>query len=226
MSYILDALTRSEQERNRGSVPDLHTVQLPFPRFEGPRASRTAYLVAGLLLAGAAAVGAWQHYEPAQGKSAPMPAEPIALQRPQPLPAMPKPPPPAPLDPVPSEKPAADDPPPMRVAPAAKNPRPSPPPIATARATVPPAQSAPRKPATQAREERALPPSELPVALQKELPPLAISGFADSRETGRMAIVNGRVVVEGDEFAGLTVEQIAPGSLTLRYKDHRFRQAY
>jgi len=221
MSYILDALTRSEQERNRGSVPDLHTVQAPAPRAEGPVTPRTGYLVAGVLLAAAGATAGWlQTHGATRGESVPVQIEPIALRQPQVLPAVATPSMPAPPD-ASVEK---QSPLPVQVAPKATIEKPAPA-LATARAAVAAPQPAPRSPA-RSREERVPPPSELPAAVQKELPPLEIYGFADSRETGRMAVINGRVVVEGDEVAGLTVETIAPGALTLRYKDQRFRRTY
>jgi general secretion pathway protein B len=218
MSYILDALTRSEQERNRGTVPELHTVQAPFPRSETASGLRARYLVAGVLLAGVGAAAGWLHsYDAGGGNAATAQTEPAALQRPQVVAAVATPSIRAPSDklaepaPVPplSVAPAEDPAPPARVAPKPKKEKPT--------------QKAPE--ATRPRNERVLP-SEPSAALQAELPKLEVTGFADSRDTGRMALINGRVVVEGDEFAGLTVEQIAPGSVTLRYKGHRFRQSY
>ena len=226
MSYILDALTRSEQERNRGSVPDLHTAQAPFPRREAPSGPRARYLVASVLLAGVGAAAGWLHsYDAARGNSVTAQTEPVALQRPQVLAAVA-----TPSIPAPSDEPAEAEPvPPRSIAPA-EDPRPrarEAPPARVApklRKEKPP-QKTPDAQATHPRDD-GVPPSEPPAALQKELPALEISGFANSRDTGRMALINGRVVVEGDEFAGLIVEQIAPGSVTLRYKGHRFRQSY
>lgn len=216
MSYILDALTRSEQQRNRGSVPDLHTVQAPLPQRETPSGSRAGYFAAGILLAGVGAAAVWLHALDSGGaKSASMQTEPLALQRPQVLAAA------TPPIPAPSTKLAEQETrPPLSGAPVDDPPLP-------ARIPSKPKKEKPtQKPpeATRPRNERV--PGELPAALQNELPKLEISGFADSRDTGRMALINGRVVVEGDEFAGLTVETIAPHSVTLRYKDQRFRQSY
>jgi len=222
MSYILDALTRSEQERNRGSVPDVHTVQAPFRQTEAPRRSHAGLLVVSVLLAGGGAAAAgWLHVQdPDRGKSASMQAEPVAIGRPQVLAAAATPSIPAFPDP-----PAAKDPQPSVPVTLAEDPRP------TVRAAAKPKNEKPSRPAAVTARASATPPptagsGELPDALQKELAQLAISGFADSRDTGRMAVINGRVVVEGDEVVGLTVERIAPHSLTLRYKDQRIRHSY
>ncbi len=58
MSYILDALTKSQQQRQAGDVPTLSTLQLPlYPA----KAARTRYVnVALMLLAGAAVLFALQ----------------------------------------------------------------------------------------------------------------------------------------------------------------------
>jgi len=217
MSYILDALTRSEQERNRGSVPDLHTVQAPFAQSEDPRVASTGYLAIASLLACAGAVAAWLHAHGAISEKPSVRTESVALQRVQILPV-----PPETSYPAPSNESAGEETQPPT--PVATKPKKEKPPVLPLAARVPAAP--PQPAATRSRDERASLPSELPAALQKELAQLAIYGFADSPETGRMAIINGRVVVEGDEFGGLTVERIAPGNLTLRYKDHRFRQSY
>ena len=218
MSYILDALTRSEQQRNRGSVPDLHTVQAPLPRREASSGTPAFYLISGVLLVGVAAAAVWlQANDAARGNPASVQAESVTLQRPQVVAAVA-----TPSAPATSDEPAVREPlPPLSVAPAEE-------PMPPARVAPKPKKEKPPQKApetTRPRNERVLP-SEPPAALQNELPKLEITGFADSRDTGRMALINGRVVVEGDEFAGLTVEQIAPHSVTLRYKDQRFRQSY
>jgi general secretion pathway protein B len=50
MSYILDALKKSDQERQRGAVPNLHTVQMPVARESRRRSRWSSLLVLALLL--------------------------------------------------------------------------------------------------------------------------------------------------------------------------------
>lgn len=73
MSYILDALRKSEQQRLRGAAPGLLTVQMP------PEAdSQPAYLIYGLiaaaLISAGVAIGWWRPWQQAHGSSAPEPA--------------------------------------------------------------------------------------------------------------------------------------------------------
>lgn len=102
MSYILDALKKSEQERKKGSVPGLGTIQgLPGGRFEDNWPIR--YYIAGtLVLLVATAAFVWvflREPDPSQIK--------IAAPTPPPLSAAPV----ATLAPkgIPSEKPATRD---------------------------------------------------------------------------------------------------------------------
>ncbi len=50
MSYILDALRKSDQERQRGTVPNLHSIQVPVGREPGRRIRWLHVLVLALLL--------------------------------------------------------------------------------------------------------------------------------------------------------------------------------
>lgn len=65
MSYILDALQKSEHARHRGKVPDLNTLPETTPSVARPGArSRPPYLAAGFALALAAAIlGWWRPWE-------------------------------------------------------------------------------------------------------------------------------------------------------------------
>jgi general secretion pathway protein B len=80
MSYILDALKKSERKRPPGSVPDLFTVQGPLPP-PADRRRRTAG-VAALAIVGLAAVLGWVWF---QGRERPVvetPAQPAVPARP------------------------------------------------------------------------------------------------------------------------------------------------
>jgi len=70
MSYILEALQKSEHARHRGKVPDLNTLPETTPNVAGHAASsRPPYLAAGFALALAAAVlGWWRPWQAPQPK--------------------------------------------------------------------------------------------------------------------------------------------------------------
>lgn len=221
MSYILDALTKSEQERTRGSVPDLHTVQVSFPLSGIRSAGHGRYLIVTILVAAAAAGGGWMHArnapvreppsavrpQPAQAVAASVPAPAASAKVPRYLPAE--------RSPKQAEKTERS----VALAPAAA-PAPS-------RAPEPPPQKIAGTLSAVPADDRVINPNELPPELQKQLPGITISGFADAPGSGRMVVINGRVIQEGDELAvGLKVEEIAPGSVTLRYKGYRIRQPY
>ncbi|MBI5099522.1 MAG: general secretion pathway protein GspB [Nitrospirae bacterium] len=60
MSFILDALKKLEQKRQRGSVPDLMTVHVPFPQ-EPKKRLIWPYFVLGALILNAIILTAWLH---------------------------------------------------------------------------------------------------------------------------------------------------------------------
>src|SRR5690349_16146702 len=62
MSYILDALRKADAERERGSVPGLHTQSVPAVSGDAPAPPRgvpVAWVVAGASAVAVAAVLAW-----------------------------------------------------------------------------------------------------------------------------------------------------------------------
>lgn len=209
MSYILDALRRAEadRERERGQLPGLHTPG-PAAADLAPTTPRTRgwpWAAAGLLLAGLAA-GAWWRGSapPAPAPAAPpltaatAPAQPEA----RPVPTQVATPPAAtPSAPVTNYLPPTPAP-ALIVAPA-----PAPAPVATASAPPP----------------RAI---ELPEALRREIPRLAISGSVYSDDpASRFVIINGEVQREGARLGpDLVLEQIGPRELVLRFKSQRYRQ--
>ena len=68
--------------------------------------------------------------------------------------------------------------------------------------------------------------TELPLAIQQELPPLSISVHAYSaKESDRLVGVNGRLLHQGDEVApGFKLEEITPSGMVFSYKGYRFRR--
>jgi general secretion pathway protein B len=66
---------------------------------------------------------------------------------------------------------------------------------------------------------------DLPAALLKELPPLQIAGFIHDEQAGSMVMVDDKLLHEGDEIApGLRLEKILGDGALFSYKGYRFRR--
>ena len=63
MSYILDALKKSEKEKNRGTVPDILTVQEPIA-YDRKKRNILLSLIALALLVNAAVLIWWLTFSP------------------------------------------------------------------------------------------------------------------------------------------------------------------
>jgi general secretion pathway protein B len=236
MSYILDALRKSDQQRQRGAAPTLHAGQTTAAAPKQP-----AFLVYGLLavvLVGAGMAIGW--LRPWQ-QAAPGRAELVAAK---PLESTPRQPPPAPTEMAPQPKPEPqlrNAAPPAQTAPApalapAKPRRPArakPEPRSTRPEadTASPARTAAPAPAVgtaadAARVQTVISMAELPLALQQELPPMTISVHAYSGNPGaRLVGIDNRILREGDYvIPGLELEEITPDGMIFGYKGYRFRR--
>lgn len=206
MSYILEALRRSQAERERGQVPGLNAqpaavAALPTQR-EGPPWRWVLPLGALAVVALLLALWAWRSAPGAATNPAPVSATPAAVA-PAPAPL------PAPL-PVVVSAPAA----PPSPAPAVNT---APSSAVPASAVVPAAPPPPR----------ALRLSELSAEQRRELPSMSLGGsvYSDSA-LSRFVIVNGQVVREGETAApGVVVDSIGPKSVRLRWRDMRIELA-
>jgi general secretion pathway protein B len=254
MSYILDALRKSEQQRQRGAAPTL-SLEQPAAAAPKPRAYLAYGVLAAVLLGAGIAIGwlrPWQE-EPAAPAVRIAAAPPSASAVRQP--------PPAPTDSATRLAPGAQV---QDAAPAAQVA------AASAAVTVPAAATAsaqvlapaavpvpakPRLPASARAEVRGKPKAgavavpgnaaspepppvaaapaqtvvslaELPLALQQELPAMTISVHAYSARPGdRLVGINNRMLHEGDSVApGLQLEQITPEGMVFEYKGYRFRR--
>ena len=226
MSYILDALQRADAERTRGNVPTLNARPLASPAASPSltTAQRAGLAVAGLVVLLLVAAWAWWIW----GSAAPQPA--AATVTPT-VPAQPAPaaaavavaPPAARLPAVPATVPAA--------VPATL------PKIPVAeKAAV--AQTTPAKPSATGTTPKmeapapaqALAPllSELPEAIRRDIPPLAISGAVYSENPAqRLLLVNGQVLNQGSEVApDLKVVDIRSNVTEFSFRGTRFRLAH
>lgn len=201
MSYILDALRKSEEARKRGTVPDVLTVQEAIP--QAPAGiSRRAYVIAGMLVF-AAGIGIWFGFLRAGGRP---PAVQSRAAQPQP--------PSAAWRDNPSEGPAT------------VTPRNGEKDIDVSAGT-----GIEDRPAEKTKNEalpsdakRLYRLSELPEGVRKALPDFSIAAFLYSEDPfSRMVRINGRMLREGEDLSpGLRLEEITPDGVIMRHQDYRF----
>ena len=231
MSYILDALRKSDEQRRRGATPTLQTPQPP----PAPAQPKTFWMVAlaVLLVGGGVLIGAfgpWQGSPPAKVAALPA-AKPPVPAAPAPVVETPK------QAPVAPQAAVVQQPQPTvarSAAPAVRAERAPKTTVAATKSSAPAprkpdvqdkANEAARKPAAPAQPP-AVPMSDLPIAVQQEMPRLAISAHAySSVPRERLVGIEDRVLREGDEAApGLVLEQITPDGMIMTYKGYRFRR--
>lgn len=253
MSYILDALRKSDQLRRRNAAPTLLLGQVTAAAPKQP--ALLAYGLLALVLLGAGiAIGWLRPWQPAavvpapaarsaklpepgpsprpalQSDTAPLPAPELQAQNPAPA---------AQTVPVPAlaqlPAPAAAPAQPRATAAVGSErrgeERQSAPPKAAGgvskKAAVPePALSTGGGAAGAAPVPSAMTMAELPVAVQQELPSISVSVHAYSgKPADRLVDINGRLLHEGENVApGLKLEQITPDGMILSYKGYTFRR--
>jgi general secretion pathway protein B len=236
MSYILDALKKADNERERelSAVPGLHAQADGASERTGAMPWRIVALGALVLLAAWIAWLVLGRSEstvpvvmaPAQSEPVAAPAPPLPAPMPTPAPAPPSPPMAAPPPPA-----AAMQAPPPMTAPPPPAPRPQPAPVtarpapAPAPAAAPPAVAATPKAAAPSAEARIPTRNELPAAVRAAMPPLNISGAVYSATpSARMLFANGLVLREGDAAgADLKVERIGPSASVLSFRGQSFQ---
>jgi general secretion pathway protein B len=199
VSFILDALRKSEHERQRGAVPGISNVPFAAPRRETPRWMFA--LVAVLVLAVMALGGAWWHSSKNATQPAAVASEPLDIPAPVPTPETRA---ARSVEPVATQEPRA-----ARVEPPVA--ATAPPPIVDARpAPLPQTDlqiSAPaRAPTPAAREDDSdTPPLPSPIALSAQgvvVPQLHLELHAYSdRPAERFVFINGRKYVEGEQLS-------------------------
>jgi general secretion pathway protein B len=245
VSYILDALRKSDQLRQRGAAPTLLLGQGVTITPKQPALLQYALLSLVLLAAGVA-IGWLRPWQPEA--AAPAPASVIAKP---PVPAQTQ-------QPAPQAVVASTMPEPQRNTPkTAPDSAPAPQTVAapaTAPAPVKPRVSAsvkqhkqpaptrtapevPKKVAVPVQDRdpgsagaaplpAVMPIAELPLAVQQELPPMSISVHAySSKPADRLVGINNRLLHEGQDVApGLKLEQITPDGMILSFKGYSFRR--
>jgi general secretion pathway protein B len=230
MSYILDALKKSDQQRQRGTTPTLPSAQATV---SAPKQSSYVHygVLAAVLLCAGIAIGwlyPWQEEQPAH-EAEPVAARP-AIQKTNQASPTPRPdqvamadkseqklavPSPAPAAPVISPKEPAV---PVAAEQEQKLPVPSPAPAAPA--------VSPKEPAIPvAAEQKATTLAELPLAIQHEIPDMKIQLHSYSNKSVNSIVsINSRMLKEGESLApGLRLEKITPDGVILSYKGYRFQ---
>lgn len=195
MSYILDALKKSDQQRNLGVPPTLQVAQLTVAARKRPSLFSYGLLALVLLVAGIA-IGLLR---PWQAEQMPARTEPAA----QPSPVA------IPQQAAPSPLAASPD--------TAGN-------TAHEIAAAPVRQKPAIPAANEEQEQQVIPLYELPAAIQKEIPDMAVQLHAYSNTPGeRLVSINSIRLREGGYLmAGLRLEQITPDGMIFSYKGYRF----
>ena len=228
MSYILEALKKSQAERQLGDTPTIHAPQLPLPPAPGNGGVARLPLwlgMGGLTVVLALVLLAWRPWQvpvqpPAAAAAAaasvaavpPASAEPAvsaaavsaaAAALPEPAPA-----------PVPAPAPA----------PVASTVPPGP-----ALAAAPAAVPAPVPAPASAPSDDNLPSlRELPEPIQRQIPPLALGGYMySSNPADRLLLIDKVLRHEGEEVApGLVLEKLQPKAAIFSFKGYRYRSPY
>lgn len=197
MSYILDALKKSDQQRNLGAPPSLQFAQATMP---APRRPSLLYygLLAVVLLGFGVAIGLLR---PWQAEQIPVGTEPVAQVSPVKI--------------TPQGVPSNMAPSPDVTGNTAHK-------IAAA-----PVQHTPTHAATNAQEQQeAVPFDELPDPIQREIPEMKVQLHAYSSNPGeRLVYINGNRLREGDAMTpGLRLQEITPDGMIFSYKGFRFKR--
>ena len=206
MSYILEALKKSQAERQLGELPSIHAPQVQLHDAAASGAARRAPVwlaLGGVTVAVAAALLLWQ---PWQAAATPAPAVPAPAPVTVPVPV----PPAATAAPVHHARPVAEpkQETPGQAAPAAPVPAP-PTPAPAAEETVPAMR-------------------DLPEPIQRQIPPVAIGGYIYSKNPAdRLLLIDKVLRHEGEELApGLVLEKLQPKAAIFSFKGYRYRVPY
>jgi general secretion pathway protein B len=256
MSYILEALKKAQAERQLGNAPDIHTpapVHVPAAAVRANRKPLLVGLGVGLALAGLAAGIALRGKAP---PAVPAQAGPVPAIAAAPAPAVPVGVPAAPAAQVqPASRasevavaPAAVPPaaPPAAARPAAPPASAPAPRMAAAAPASPPAvrdippeavylpaparapEPAPVRAPDPVAEENLRTLQQLPEAIQREVPKVAVGGYIYSpNPADRLLLVDRMLRREGEELApGLVLERLMPKYAVMNYRGTRYRVGY
>jgi len=226
MSYILDALKKSDRERKQGEIPSLQSIHANLPpsrRNRSTRGLKTA-LAVGFCSVIILAIGFWQW--PSEKNQQTTDRPPIKEQSAQTPPAVPK------TQPPPAEKITPQVIAPVQVVPqpAARTPeriQPQPEVVIEPAPLLQPAPLRSQTIPTAAKEPASTRPllKELPADRQKKLPKITLAGHVyASQPSRRMIMINNRIVREGEVVGeDLRLVRITWDGVILRHIDTEFQ---
>ena len=227
MSYILEALKKSQAERQLGELPSIHAPQVQLhDGAASASARRTPVWLAlgGVTVAVVAAMLLWQPWQADAAAPAAAPVVPAVLAQAAPVPVAAPPAAPAPT-PVPVVAPSA---PPAATAAPVHHARPvAEPKQETPGQAAPPPVAAP-VPAAPATEETVPGMRDLPEPIQRQIPAIAIGGYIYSKNPAdRLLLIDKVLRHEGEELApGLVLEKLQPKAAIFSFKGYRYRVPY
>jgi general secretion pathway protein B len=196
MSYILDALKKSDQQRNIGAAPTLQFAQASLP---APKRPSLFYysVIAVVLLAAGVAIGLLRPWQAEH-----MPAE---------------------NGPIAKDKPVAIS---QQAAPASLPTSPGTHGYTTQDIAAAPVQQKVAKPGGDAQQRQVVPIDDLPPAIRKDIPDMAVQLHAySSTPSERLVSINSIRVREGGYLmSGLKLEEITPDGMIFSYKGYRFKR--
>ena len=229
MSYILEALKKSQAERQLGELPSIHAPQVQLHPAPVAGGARRLPLWLGLGAACIAAIGLWlwQPWQAAVPVAAPLAAAvpaPVAAVAPAPAPVVA-----APVA-VPAPAPV------VAAAPAPVVARPVPAPVSMPEpAPVQPAPVAKAAPVPAAPVPAAVPVEEiipglrdLPEPIQRQIPAIALGGYIYSKDPAdRLLLIDKVQRHEGEEVApGLVLDKLQPKAAIFSFRGYRYRVPY
>lgn len=221
MSYILEALKKSDQQRQRGATPTLQAAQVTVA---APKRPLFIYygLLAAVLLGAGILIGWLYPWQPEQP-----PPETEHVAAPAPLTAPPEMPGKTAQEfPAPNLARTGQ---PVPVAGAMKPNNPALANSGTPSAAAPIPDKTMQKSASiagVAQEQKAIPMAELPLQIQHEIPAMTVQLHAySSVPSERLAYINSTRLREGESLIlGLRLEQITPDGMIFSYKGYRFQR--
>ena len=234
MSYILEALKKSQAERQLGELPSIHAPQVQLHDAAASGAGRRAPVwlaLGGVTVAVAAALLFWQPWQAGTAAPAAAAVAPVVLAQavPAPVPAAAPPvvsvPAPAPVAQVAPVPPAATAAPVHHARPVAEPQQETPGQAAPPPVMVP----APAAPAPAPAAEETVPGMrDLPEPIQRQIPPVAIGGYIYSKNPAdRLLLIDKVLRHEGEELApGLVLEKLQPKAAIFSFKGYRYRVPY
>lgn len=210
MSYILEALKKSQAERQLGALPSIHAPQVQLQPAPDTSGKRRLPLWLGLGAACAVAAAWW--WWPATTNVAPAPVAAVAPVAGAPVPVT-----------VPAPVPVIA---PLPAPVVAKT---VPPPVV--KTVTPPAAPAPAPvpvPVTASSEEVIPGLRDLPEPIQRQIAPIVLGGYIYSKDPAdRLLLIDKVLRHEGEEVApGLVLEKLQPKAAIFSFKGYRYRVPY